>query len=200
MIDPELGEEQWSVLRFTDVGVIRSPGVVRVSGPGLVIGWDIQNASGASGAVTRRINEPLKEFEAEFELSNDQDEYGLSDFDRWDDFESYLREMVASRTKPFARDVYHPDLARVGITSVTLKSIGLLQPDGKGGGKIKVAFIEHRPPKPLRPVASTKTEGDKKIDAANKEIAELQKQWEKPSGGNGVPVSVGNAAGALVPS
>lgn len=188
MIDPEFGEEQWNVLR---VGAMRSPGVVRLAGPGRVIGWDIQNATGASGAVTRRINEPLREFEAEFELTNDPDEYGFTDYDRWQDFESYLLQMVASRTKPFARDVYHPDLARIGITSVTLKSIGMFAPDGKGGGKVKVQFIEHRPPKPLRPVASTKTEGDKKIDAATKELDGLQNEW-KNLNSSGVPITIGS--------
>lgn len=192
MIDPEYGEEQWNVLRFSDVGVVRSPGVVRLSGPGLQVGWDVQSASGTTGAVTRRINEPLKEFDAEFTITNEPDEYGVTDFDRWQEFEDYLKEMIASRSKTFARDVYHPDLARVGITSVTVKSIGLLNPDGKGGGTIKVGFMEFRPPKPLRPVASTKTAGDAKIDAATKEIDDLQNEWKKLNA-PGVPVTVGGA-------
>lgn len=189
MIDPELGGEQWDVLH---IGDMRSPGVVRLSGPGMVYGWDIQNASAQAGAVTKRTNEPLKEFDAEFELSNETDDYGFSDFDRWGEFQPYLEAMVANKAKPFARDIYHPDLARVHITAVTLKSIGLLQPDGKGGGKIKVQFIEHRPPKPIKPIASTKTEGDKKIDAANKEIEALSNEWKNLDGG-GVPVSIGDA-------
>ena len=74
---------------------------------------------------------------------------------------------------------------------MTLASIGMLVPDGRGGGKITVEFIEFRPPKPLRPVASTKTEGDKKIDAANAEIAALQKEWKSLDSG-GVPVTIGS--------
>ena len=175
MIDPETGASQWNVII---VGGKRSPGVVRLDGPGLVIGWDIQNASGMTGAVTRRVAEPLKEFGAEFELSNEVDDLNVSDFDLWDEFESLLRSTVVTGKKPFALDVYHPDLARVGITAATIKSIGMLQLDGKGGGKIKVQFIEFRPPKPNKPVASTKTEGDKKIDAANAELKALQKEWE----------------------
>lgn len=176
MIDPETGAAQWDKLI---VAGRRSPGVVRLSGPGLVIGWDIQNATGFSGAVTRRINEPLKEFEAEIELSNEVDDLGVSDFDLWDEFEQLLRSTVVPGKKPFAVDVYHPDLARVGITAATLKSIGMLALDGKGGGRIKVAMIEHRPPKPNKPVASTKTEGDKKIDQANAELKALQEEWAK---------------------
>lgn len=189
MIDPETGASQWNVII---VGGKRSPGVARVSGPGLVIGWDIQNASGMTGAVTRRVAEPLKEFEVEFELSNEVDDLNVSDFDLWDEFEALLRSTVVNSKKPFALDVYHPDLARVGITAATLKSIGLLQLDGKGGGRIKVAMIEFRPPKPNKPVASTKTEGDKKIDAALKQIDELQNEWKNPDAPT-KPIVVGDS-------
>lgn len=191
MIDPEHGAALWEVFR---IGDMRSPGVCRVSGPGIVIGWDIQNASAQSGALTKRINEPLQEFEIEVELSNETDEYGFSDFDRWDDFQAYLEEMVAPGKKPFARDVYHPDLARVHITAATLKSIGLIALDGRGGGKVKAQFIEFRPPKPQKTGAATatKTEGDKKIDAANAEIKKLQEDYKKLDGG-GVPAVVGSS-------
>jgi len=179
VIDPEAGGEQWDVLR---IGSMRSPGVVRLGGPGLVIGWDVQNATGLAGAVTRRINEPLKEFDAEFELSNELDDLNVSDFDTWDPFEAMLRASVSNRQKPYALDVYHPDLARVGITAATLKSIGMLVPNGKGGGTIKVQFIEFRPPKPNKPIASTKTAGDKKIDEATAEIDKLQNEWKSLDG------------------
>lgn len=175
MIDPETGARQWDAII---VGGKRSPGVVRLDGPGLQIGWDIQNGSGMTGAVTRRVAEPLKEFGAEFDLSNAPDDLDVTDFDLWDEFEALLRSTVVTGKKPFALDVYHPDLARVGITAATIKSIGMLQLDGKGGGKIKVQFIEFRPPKPNKPVASTKTEGDKKIDQANAELKALQEEWQ----------------------
>jgi hypothetical protein len=187
MIDPEFGAEQWDRLHL---GSMHSPGVCRLSGPGLVYGWDIQNATAQAGAITKRVNEPLKEFSAEFELSNEPDEFGFTDFDRWDDFQSYL-EPMANRQKPFPRDVYHPDLARVHITAVTVKSIGMAAPDGKGGAKISVAFIEHRPPKPLKPIASTKTEGDKLIDEEVAKTKALQNEW-KTLGSNPTPQSVGD--------
>lgn len=175
MIDPDSGAVQWNVLK---IGSLTSPGVVRLSGNDLKIGWDIQNATGMSGAITRRINEPLKEFDAEFELSNELDDTNLSDFDAWDPFQAFLESLVPPGKKPRAADVYHPDLARNHITAVTVGSIGGMALDGKGGGKIKVHFLEFRPPKPNKPIAATKTEGDKKIDAATKEIGRLQKEWE----------------------
>jgi hypothetical protein len=175
VIDPESGASQWDSLR---IGEMRSPGACRLSGDGLRIGWDVQNATATAGATTKRINAPLKKFSAEFDLSNAVDDLNVSDFDLWDPFQTYLLEMVADQKKPFARDVYHPDLARVGITSVTLEGIGLMTPDGKGGGKIKVDFLEHRPPKPNKAVASTKTEGDKQIDAATAQLKQLQDEYK----------------------
>lgn len=188
MIDPEFGASLWDVIR---IGDMRSPGVATVTGPGLVIGWDIQNATAQSGAVTKRINEPLQKFEVEIDLSNEPDEYGFSDFDKLDDWDAYLKPMAA-KAKPFARPVYYPSLAQVGVTAATLESIGLVAPDGKGGGKVKYSFIEFRPPKPNKPIASTKTEGDKKIDQATKDIDALQNEW-KELGANPTPASIGES-------
>lgn len=175
MIDPASGATAWNKLV---IGGQVSPGVVRLSGPGIQIGWDVQNATAMAGAITKRTQEPLKEFSAEFDLSDEQDDLGVSDFDLWDAFQQFLESLVTTGKKPRAADVYHPDLARCRITSATVKSIGMLVLDGKGGGRITVAFMEHRPPKPLKPVPSTKTEGDKKIDEATAEITKLQQEWK----------------------
>lgn len=175
MISPSDAREQWDRLI---VGSMVAPGVVRLSGDGLKIGWDIQNATGTTGAVTKRINEPLKEFDAEFELSDEVGPDGKTDFDQWDAFQALLRASVVKGKKPYALNVYHPDLARVEITAVTLGSIGLVALDGKGAGRIKVHFLEFSPPKPNKPIASTKTAGDKKIDEANAKIDALQKEWK----------------------
>lgn len=182
MIDPSHGEVEWSRLL---VAGKPSPGQVRLSGPGLVIGWDVKNADGQSGGSTTRTSEPIKEFEAEFDLTNEEDDFGFTDFDRWDDFEALLKSSIAG-AKPQALEVYHPDLARVGITAVVLRSIGMMTLDGTGGAKVTASFIEHRPPKP-KPAAGAsktntqaqpKTAGDKQIDAAIAEIEKLQKEWE----------------------
>lgn len=179
MITPDAAPTQWNTLLLgTPKGQIRTPGVVVISGAGLVIGWDVQNATGVAGAVTRRINEPLKEFDAEFSLSDEPNDLNVTDFDLWDEVQAALRATVANRQKPYALDVYHPDLARNEITAATLKSIGQMALDGKGNGKIKVSFMEFRPPKPNKPVPSTKTAGDKKIDEATAEIDKLQKEWK----------------------
>jgi len=174
MMSPSDGELLWGRLR---VGTQLSPGQVRLSGPGIVIGWDVKNADAQSGGSTTRINEPIKEFEAEFELTDEEDELNISDFDRWDEFEKLLLTS-STKAKPTALPVYHPDLARVGITAVTLKSIGLMQLDGRGGAKIKVQFIEYRPAKKLVIAPQKKTAGDKLIDGALAEIEVEKKRWE----------------------
>ena len=179
MIDPDKGAVLWNKLAFTDSGVLRvSPGVVTISGNDLKIGWDVQNATATAGAVTKKVNAPLKEFDADFYLSNEQDANGVSDFDEWDAFQAFLESTVPDNKKPHAVDVYHPDLARNHITAVTLGSIGGLVSDKKGGGSIKVHFLEYRPPKPLKAVPSTKTEGDKQIDADLAEIQALQNEYQ----------------------
>ena len=186
MIAPSKAPQLWDKLI---VPGRTSPGVVKLSGPGLVFGWDIVNASASSGGVTTRINEPLKEFEAEFEIVDEVDLLGRSEFDDWDEFEKVLRDSVA-KTKRISTlgglgsawaaqplDVYHPDLARVGITAMVVKSIGLVALDGKGGGKVKVAFIEYKPPKQIR-YAQTKTEGDRQIEQRTAKIEALQNEWK----------------------
>lgn len=174
MMSPSDNDELWGRIRF---GKAISPGQCRLSGPGLVIGWDIKSASGSFGGSTTRVSEPLKEFEAEFFLTDEEDDLNISDFDRWNDFQVVLLESC-KRAKPKAFDVYHPDLARVGITAAVVKSIGLVQLDEKGGGKIKVAFVEYKPIKKIS-YAQTKTEGDKKIDKVSADIENELKRWER---------------------
>lgn len=177
MISPADGGETWDKIYLAKT---LSPGVVRLSGPGLVIGWDIQSASGTSGGVTTRINAPIKEFDAEFYLTDEEDILGRSDFDEWDSFQKLLESSVAKKTRlttilgvgtwaAQALDVVHPDLARVQITAVTLKSIGMFVSDNKGGGKIVVKFLEYKPPK--RFVSKqTRTAGDDALDASVKNL------------------------------
>lgn len=176
MIDPENGAEQWNTLL---VAGRRSPGTVRISGNDLKFGWDIKNADGQGGATTTRTNEPLKEFDAEFELSNELDEDGVNDMERWDEFQDLLEDS-SFRKAPEALEIFHPDLARNHITAAVVSLISGMSLTTGGGGKIKVHFIEYRPPKPKKAAApaKTKTEGDKTIDADVAEIDALQKEWK----------------------
>ena len=173
MIAPSAAPAQWNHLY---VAGKRAPGLVRISGPGLVIGWDIQNPQGMAGGVTVRKGEPVKEFDAEFDLGDEPDAFGDTDFDRWDAFQKMLLASVPPAI---------PSFGGFSTGSVpTLGSIGQLETDGKGGGKIKVHFIEYRPPRPIGAVKLTKTAGDDKIEGAMAELkatqAALDAAWKAP--------------------
>lgn len=186
MIAPSNARRAWVTLLVTGNtgGPLRSPGVVVLSSNDEKFGWDIQNATGVSGAITRRINEPLKEFDADFYITDEQGPDGRTDFDDWDAFQKLL-ESSAARKTPYPLTIVHPDLARNHITAATVGSIGGIVLDGKGGGTIKVHFLEYRPPKPNRPVSLTRTPGDALIEGDIATIGSLKTDlanaWKAPS-------------------
>jgi hypothetical protein len=138
-------DEQYSALVL---GTMRSPGKVTLSGHDREKAWDVKAAKGQAGASTTLNGDPVGQFDAEFELMSDgTDEAGLSDFDRWEDFQRLLESCV-NGPKPTALPVYHPDLARNHFTEVTVKKIGGMVHDGRGGAKVKVSFLEYKPAKP----------------------------------------------------
>ena len=191
MIAPSEAPERWDYLY---VAGTRAPGLVRISGPGITIGWDIQNPQGMMGGTTTRKGEPIKEFDADFVFSDQRDAFGETDFDRLDGFQKTLLASVPPAVpvglgvggprlnafgKPYPLDVSHPDLARCRITAATIGSIGFVALDGKGGGTMKVHFIEYRPPRPIGAVKLTKTAGDAKLETVMADIKAEQAAWEK---------------------
>ncbi len=184
MIDPETGAAQWNVLVVSGV---ETPGVVTLSGHDLKIGWDIQNPTGSAGGTTTRTKEPVKEFDAEFYLTNEPNANGHSDFDHWDKFQKRLEAAVAPGKKPRALEIFHPDLARVHITSATVGSISGMTLDKKGGGTIRVHFIEFRPPKRIKAVPmGKKTEGDAVLDADLAKKKKLDDEYDALTTGDGL--------------
>ena len=180
MIGPEA--ELWDVLR---IGNVRSPGGGTISGADWKFGGDVKDADAQKGATTSRINEPLKRFDAEFFIVNTVDDLGTSEFDLWDPFQALLESSV-SGTEPVALEVYHPALSQNHITAVTVAMIGQVVPDDRGGARVKVSFIEYRPPKPARVGGagkvkspnSGKTDTDHLIDAKQNELKALQTEYK----------------------
>lgn len=159
---------------------VKSPGVVTLSGHDRTIGWDIKKGPGTSGATTTRTSEDPVSFTASFYLVRD-DALGIDDLERWPQFEQVLRSTVSGAT-PQAIDIYHPDLAANGITSVVLQKMGGAVHDGMGGVTYAVQLLEYRPPKakggtPSGSKAKKKTEPDPDADAL-KELERLTKQYE----------------------
>lgn len=159
---------------------VRSPGVVTLSGHDRVIGWDVKEGPGQSGAsMTRKGAKPV-EFTATFYLVSDQS-IGVDQVADWWAFQEVL-ESTVSGSKPKPIDIYHPDLAARGITSVVLSSLGGVVHDGKGGQTIAVKLIEYFPPKPSGGTATGSRNKKPTIpdpDAeAKAELAALTKKYE----------------------
>lgn len=128
------------------LGTVLSPGTVKFTGHDRKEKWDIKDAKGQDGASTSLQGKPIGQFTATIYLADDG-AAGENDFDAWDSFQRLI-ESTTNGPKPVALNIYHPDLARNGFTSVVMSSISGLQYDGRGGATVVVEFIEYRPPKP----------------------------------------------------
>lgn len=157
----------------------KSPGVVRLSGHDRSYGWDVKKAAGQKGASTTLTGDDPAEVTAEFYLVRD-DSVGRDDFAEWPAFDALVRSSVDGKT-PKALDVYHPDLATNGITSLVLKKFGGVKHDGKGGQTITILFLEYRPAKPAggTPKGSATKKKPDPDQAALDELARLTDEYKK---------------------
>lgn len=124
---------------------LRSPGQLTLSGHDRSYGWDVKQADGKSGASTTGKGEELTEFTASFYLVRD-DSSGVDELAEWRAFARFLLGTLKTKP-PEALDIYQADLATNEISSVTVKKVGGLVHDGKGGATTSVTFLEYRPPK-----------------------------------------------------
>lgn len=160
---------------------VRSPGVVTISGHDRVTDWDVKAASGQAGASTTLKGEKPAEITCSFFLVRDLT-LGIDDLERWPAFLALINSTVNGST-PKALDIYHPDLAANGITSVVKSSVGGVTHDGMGGQTVVVKFLEYKPPKkvggsPNGSKAKPKSGADPDA-AALAELARLTDQYEK---------------------
>ncbi len=139
----------------TVLGDTKSPGTVTLSGHERKAEWEVTKAKGTTGAATKLVGMPPTQFTATYKLSADsQDTNGEDDFTRWDRYQAKC-ESTINGPSPAALPIYHPDLARNGITEVVLVSIGGMSHDDNGGATVSVVYSEFRPEKP-KPVTGTK--------------------------------------------
>lgn len=132
------------------LGTTVSPGTVMLRGHERAKAWEVKQAKGNTGASTTLQGDPIPQFDATFYLASDQPEIDEDQFFRWDAFQRLI-ESTTSGAKPTALPIYHPDLARVGITEVVNGGVGGFVHDGKGGVSVTVKFLVYRPPKPRKP-------------------------------------------------
>jgi hypothetical protein len=153
-------DDNADALNVIVLGTQTSPGVVKFSGLERAEAWDVQAAKGQTGATTTLQGKPIAKFTATFSLAGDgfEETSGAEDirddFDRWEDFQRLISSMTAG-AKPFALPIYHPDLARLGITEVTNGGISGAVHDGRGGVTYTVTFLEYRPAKPKAAAKAT---------------------------------------------
>lgn len=152
------------------LGGVKSPGVVTLSGHDRVIKWDVKSGPSLSGAVTSLKEVPPIEFSASFYLAD------ADDFADWVSFQAVI-ESTVNGTKTKALPIYHPDLASQvpPISSVVKASVAGVVHDKQGGQTIVVKFQEYRPPKPK----STAPVGKDPDAALLAELKELTEQYKK---------------------
>lgn len=163
------------------LGNLESPGIVTLSGHGRPQDWDVKKAKGTVGATTKHNGSTVAQFVAEFHLAGyTGDEQGDDDFAKWDAFQDLVHSLT-SGPRPKAVPVYHPDLARNNITTVTNGEIGGMRHDGMGGALVQIKFLEYIPPRPRRvssPERSSSTvrEGVTTLEADPNVVAKVELQ------------------------
>jgi hypothetical protein len=167
MTNPIENEELYEVVVL---GGARSPGVVqKIEGHESPVKWDVKNAKGQSGASVTLKEVPLREPKITIFLAD------LDDINAWPAWRKVVESTTEGAT-PKALDVYHPDLAEHGITSVVKANVAGPTHDGKGGQTYVVTLQEYRPPKPKSgsPSGSKKSQ-KKENDPDAAALAELEK-------------------------
>lgn len=123
------------------LGTAKSPGAVTLTGHDRDWKWDIEEADGETGGSSTLVGEPVRDFQATFQLTSPEDQIA------WPAFQRVL-ESTVSGAEPQAKPIYHPDLVANKFSDVCVQTIGGIMRDEKGGALVVVKFIEHRPPRP----------------------------------------------------
>ena len=134
------------ILSTINLGGMRSPGVVTLTGFDREQTLDVKESDGQKGATTTWKGEKCGKGTATFYLvTNDE----IDEIGDWAAFAEMLESTVPPKSgkKPVAKDVYHPDLARNHYTSLILAKMGKMRRDGHGGAEIAVELSEYYPPK-----------------------------------------------------
>lgn len=174
MTNPLENEELYNAIKL---GGMLSPGqVTKIDGLESPVKWDVKAASGQQGASTTLKEIPLREPKVTIFLAD------LDDINAWPAWRRQIDSTV-SGTTPKALDIYHPDFAEHGITSVVKANVAGPTHDGKGGQTYVVTFQEYKPPKPKggSPNGSKtkKTEAPDPDAAALAELDKVASQYSK---------------------
>ncbi len=158
------------------LGPLTSPGQCKLSGHDREMDWDIKVGAGQTGATTTLKASKPAEFSVILTLSD------IEEFNAWPQFRELVESTVKGKGK--ALDIYHPDLAANGITSVVMKSISGVVHDGKGGQVITIKFLEYKPPRKVAvtPLGSRNKGPDPNAEAKAKLAALVDQNNRTPWG------------------
>ena len=172
-----------ALYNVVELGGVQSPGRVTITGHDRKQGWDIKEGQWAEGRDDNALDgRPCRVHLLVLPG-------GPRDFDAWPTFLATVNS-TADGAAPLALDIYHPDLAEVGITSVVKATVAGTTHDGMGGQTKVVKFLEYRPPAPARgspkgSKASAKAPNPNQaaLDELARLTAEYQRTpWGKPKG------------------
>lgn len=164
-----------------------SPGLAVVNDVKRQTEWDVKKGKGTVGATITLVTRPPIEFSITFYI------YTQDQFKQWAEFRKVF-EVDPTKSKVTALSIFHPILDDLGVTSVVCKSISGLQNKGKAMYAYEVELLEYFPPpkkaatgtpdgsKANGGKSATGTPPDPIADAQQKEIADLLKQAQGPSG------------------
>ena len=163
---------------------VPTPGVATISGLSLEMGWDVQDASGSSGASLARKGRKLSKFTIQLHLVRDVGA-GIDQFAEWyDSFLPMLRSCFDGK-QSVGLDCEHPDLQALDINSVVIEKIGQLQHDGTGGATVDIACIQFAPPKKVSTAGPSKSKGSEGADwlsnpAIDSQVDTITQLWNGP--------------------
>lgn len=169
--------DDFDLYDVVEVDGVNTPGIVTITGHDRVQRVDVKSADGSGGAsVTHKGEEPAQ-FTTTFTLCKDLDS-GVDEFIEWEVFRAQLRGYEDGTR---AANLYHPDLATNLITQATVKKIGGMKHDGKGGATVSVDWVEFKPPRPKtkNPKAGGKKKPDPNQDAKD-EVDRLINEAKQP--------------------
>lgn len=123
-----------------------SPGLCKLSGFKRAQKWDVKDGNGQDGATTTLTGDVIAKGTITIQLWQDDRNDVDNFFAEYDEWRKIFLASIGNKSKGL--DIYHPDLARLGISSICIEAEGQLQHDGKGGATVAIDILEFKPPKP----------------------------------------------------
>lgn len=170
------------------------PGTATITGLALEMGWDVQEASGSSGATATRTGKKLATPSIRFDIVRDLSK-DIDQFSEWYDVWVPLLESCFVGDEAVGLTIEHPDCQALKVDSVLVSKIGQIErdPEDYGHGFADVSLIQYAPAKPAptkgaskskkkNPSGSTGTGKDPydPNDPINKRVDELNQLMDGP--------------------